>query len=78
MTEDMNKNVLNESELDEVTGGAQSFNSYVYYTVVANDNLSRIAKRFGSTVRAICNANPIIKDKNLIRVGWELKIPVNK
>ncbi len=44
------------------------------YTVVAGDNLSRIAARFGTTVAALVQANNIV-NPNLIFVGQVLKIP---
>ncbi len=43
------------------------------YTVVRGDTLSRIARRFGTTVDALASLNGI-KNKNLIRVGQVLKI----
>ncbi len=44
------------------------------YTVVAGDNLSRIAARFGTTVAALVQANKIV-NPNLIFVGQVLIIP---
>ena len=47
------------------------------YTVVAGDTLSAIAKKFNTTVAEIHKANAsLIKDVNVIRVGWVLNIPV--
>lgn len=46
----------------------------VYYTVVKGDTLSKIAKMYGTTVKAIQVLNPIITNPNVIRVGWRLKI----
>lgn len=43
------------------------------YTVKTGDNLSTIAKRYGTTVQKIAKANNI-KDVNKIRVGQKLKI----
>ncbi len=45
----------------------------VTYTVVAGDNLSRIAQRYGTTVAALASANNIV-NPNLIYVGQVLKI----
>lgn len=47
------------------------------YTVVAEDNLTKIAKRFGTTVDAIYEINKgvIGNDKNLIKPGQVFKIP---
>lgn len=44
------------------------------YTVVKGDTLSKIAKRFGSTVQAIANASGVA-DVNRIKVGQVLAIP---
>lgn len=51
------------------------------YTVRPGDTLWSIANRhYGSVdiqlIDAIVSANPIIEDRNLIRVGWELAIPI--
>jgi len=51
-------------------GGAASASSY---TVKGGDNLSRLAKKFGITVKAIRDANGM--NSNDIRVGQKLKIP---
>jgi serine/threonine protein kinase len=45
------------------------------YVVQEGDSLSKIAKRFGVTVEDLLEANPQIKDRSIIRVGWELCIP---
>lgn len=45
------------------------------YTVKKGDTLSAIAKKYGVTVDAIVKANNI-KNKNIIRVGTVLEIPV--
>ena len=75
---------INESELEEVTGGAGSwqqyakgsfvnYGSYLVYTVAGGDVLSGIAIRFGVTVSQIqCWNN--IQNPNLIRVGQKLTI----
>ncbi len=46
----------------------------VYYMVVKGDTLSKIAKMYGTTTKAIQALNPIITNPNLIRVGWRLRI----
>ena len=63
-------------DLENVSGGASSSYRYYLHTVVKGDTLGKLATRYGSTVDLIFNANSIIKDKNLIRVGWKLIIPV--
>ncbi len=75
---------VNESELEEVVGGAGSwqqyakgtyvnYGSYIVYTVVAGDVLSGIAIRFGVTVDQIAKWNNI-KNVNLIITGQKLTI----
>ena len=75
---------INESELEEVSGGAGSwqqyakgtyvnYGSYIVYTVASGDVLSGIAIRFGVTVAQIQSWNGI-KDPNVIRVGQKLTI----
>lgn len=44
------------------------------YTIKAGDNLSRIAKQYGTTVDALAKANNI-SDPNKIRAGASLNIP---
>lgn len=48
------------------------------YKVVWGDTLGALARKWDTTVQAIMDANPIIKDKDQIRVGWELTIPGSK
>ena len=43
------------------------------YTVKAGDNLSRIAKAHGTTVKELCELNGI-KDPNKISVGQKLSL----
>ena len=75
---------VNASELEEVTGGAGSwqqyakgpyvnYGSYIVYTVVSGDVLSGIAIRFGVTVAQIQGWNDIA-NPNVIRVGQKLTI----
>jgi hypothetical protein len=45
------------------------------YIVKRGDTLSHIARRFGTSVRALQAANPHIKNPNVILVGQRLIIP---
>ena len=47
--------------------------SNTYYTVVKGDTLSKIAKKYGTTVNQIASWNNI-KNVNLIRVGQKLRV----
>lgn len=49
---------------------------YTSYTVKKGDTLSTIAKKYNTTVEAIMQANPSIKDPNKIYVGQSILIPV--
>lgn len=46
----------------------------IYYTAKANDNLTMIARMYGTTVLAILKMNPDIKNPNLIRVGQKIRV----
>ena len=50
------------------------------HTVKSGDTLSQIAKRKGTTLKALLAANPSIKNANAIRVGQKIKMskPVSK
>lgn len=49
----------------------------IIYKVVKGDTLSKIATKYNTTVDEILALNPSILNKNLIRVGDEITIPVN-
>lgn len=52
--------------------------TYVTYTVQKGDTLGAIARKYGCTVSEIMAANSdLIKNPNLIYVGWQLRIPQN-
>lgn len=64
-----------ESEPPE-TLKSESEPSYYIHTVKKGDTLYRLALDNGTTISAIMEANAdLIKNRNLIRVGWKLKIP---
>ena len=64
---------MTDAELSEVSGGADTV-TYIKYTVVKGDTLSKLAKRFGTTVNTLVKINHI-KNPNLIIVGQVLLIP---
>ncbi len=47
----------------------------VEYTVKKGDTLSAIARAHGVDTQSLLGANPHIKDKNVIRIGDQIKIP---
>ena len=73
---------LNLNELEEVKGGFGGSPTklphkagYIVYHIVKGDNLTRIAKNYGTTVKAIVACNPTITDKNDITAGFWIYIP---
>ena len=47
---------------------------FIIHKVKAGDTLSAIARKYRTTIATIMGDNPIIKNKNLIKIGWKLKI----
>lgn len=68
-----NVNRIYVGQVLKVNGTANGSNSAKYHKVVAGDNLTKIAKKFGTTVNALVNLNGI-KNPNLIRVGQKLRV----
>ena len=75
---------VNDSELEDVAGGAGgwqryargtyvNYGSYIVYTVAPGDVLSGIAPRFGVTVAQIQQWNNI-KNPDIISIGQKLTI----
>jgi TP901 family phage tail tape measure protein len=54
---------------------SSSSKEYETYTIKSGDTLSAIAKKYGTTVQKILDANSYIKDANKIYAGKTLKIP---
>jgi len=48
------------------------------HQITATDNLTRIAAFYKTTIKAIMDRNPSIKDKNLLRTGYFLIVPDNR
>ena len=48
--------------------------SAVYYTVVKGDTLSKIARKYGTTVQKLLQLNTDIKDANKIYVGQKIRV----
>ncbi len=67
-------------ELENVSGGTSYTvddfgRRYVVHKVVKGDTLGKLARKYRTTISACMAANPIIKNKNLIKIGWTLRIP---
>lgn len=67
-----------DPDFSAVNSGSSS-NAFQQYTVASGDSLSRIAQRFYGDAKLwplIHAANPdLIKNPDLIQVGWTLAIP---
>ena len=61
---------VNAGDISGKTGGG----SAKTYTVVKGDTLSKIAKKYGTTVDTLVNLNGI-KNKKLINIGQVIKLP---
>ena len=61
---------VNEADI----AGLASGTTQTAYTVVKGDNLTKIAKKYGTTVDTLVALNGI-KNKNLITVGQIIKLP---
>ncbi len=67
--------VAGASSPSVASSGFSTSTSTTTYTVKGGDNLSRLAKKFGTTVKAIRDANGMTS--NDIKVGQKLRIPGN-
>ena len=76
-------NEVNLNELESVSGGAAGSQTPLppkagcaVYKVVGNDNLTKIAQRFNTTVNYLMSINKgIIDNKNFIRAGFYMYVP---
>lgn len=73
------KKVLNEQEVENVTGGGAGGTfwqegSAIYYRVVSKDTLSEIAWRAQVPLSQILSLNPSIKNPDVISVGQVIRI----
>ena len=66
--------IINENELQNVSGGAYT-GACFYYTIVWGDTLSGIAQRFHTTIAILMQLNPSIKDPNKIYAGNKILVP---
>ena len=73
---------LNLNEMDTVAGGRGGSptvlpkkKGYIVYQIAGSDNLTKIARQYGTTVKAIVAANPTIDNPNFIRAGFWIYIP---
>jgi len=59
----------------EVTPEVTDEPGYTTYVVKKGDTLYAIAKKNGTTLKALMDANPEVTDPKKLRVGQKLKIP---
>ena len=69
-------NIINDGGYNWVKTSTLETNNIIVYTVVKGDNLTKLAKRYNTTVEELVKLNNI-KNKNLIYVGQKLIIPNN-
>ena len=77
-----NMNELNLNEMESAVGGVGGYskepaekNGYFIYRIKKGENLTVIARQFGTTVNAIVKANPPITDPDFIVSGYYIYIP---
>ena len=80
-----NRTDLNQEQLEEVTGGRGGSKTELHptkycdvYQIERGDNLTRLAKRFNTTVKRLLELNPTITDKNDITIDYYIYIPKQK
>lgn len=64
---------LNDQDLDQVAGGRSLGPTFVY-TLQNGDTLPKLAQRYGTTVRRLCDLNGIGKTVQL-KAGDRILIP---
>ena len=63
---------LNDEELGRVDGGAGT--GALYYVIQKGDTLTRIANRFGTTIKKLMEMNPQITDPNKIYYNTKIRV----
>ena len=73
--ETLNKKLaeLTEEELAQVSGGTYNGHQDIYY-VQRGENLSEIARRFGTTVKILCELNNLDNRDDIV-AGYMLFVP---
>ena len=69
--------ILKDSELDSVNGGAANGAVLYPYVIVRGDTLSGIAAKFGTTVAYLAKVNNI-QNVNKIYAGKTIYVPHNR
>ena len=79
----MDKMEMNLNEMENITGGAAGSEAPLtpkagcdVYRIVGNDNLTKIAKKFNTTIDYLMYLNNgIITNRNFIRAGFYMYVP---
>ena len=66
---------LNKATTTTTAQTTEQKQQYETYTIKSGDTLSKIAKKYGTTVDKLMAANPYITNKNKIYAGKTLQIP---
>lgn len=62
------------ARVNQILGVGAGGTVSTYYTIKSGDNLSKIAKQYGTTVAAIMKLNPSIKDANKIYPNQKIRV----
>ena len=68
------KHALNDDELESVAGGQSGAYRDTIHVVKEGETLASIAQRYKTTVEAILQLNPGIKDPGKISVGQRIAV----
>lgn len=64
-------------EIDPAVDRTSDNGEVIEYIVQRGDYLAKISKKFNATISSIKKLNPWMGDRDILRVGQKLKIPVN-
>lgn len=68
-------NTLSNNQSESVTGGILYDGALANYTVLPNEDLNAIAKKFGTKVGVLLELNPRIGDQLTVRPGQVILVP---
>lgn len=71
------KEIGSVDTLPRADGRASGKGVIIEYIVQRGDYLAKISKKFNATISSIKKLNPWMGDRDILRVGQKLKIPVN-
>ena len=73
---------MNLNEMEKINGGnggsrtvLPAKQGFQVYKIVSGDNLTKIARKFKTTVDYLFSINPEITNKNFIRAGFYMYVP---